>query len=106
MMLALEEIQVKFLRGERENSLHAAEQMVERTITLTEILEAMQTAESVEVYPTDKYGASMLILGFTSQQRPLHLHVSASARERIKLITVYEPNAEKWINFRTRIRKE
>lgn len=105
-MLRLEEIQAKFLRGERENSLHAAERMVERTITLTEILEAMQTAECIEVYPTDKYGASMLILGYTSQQRPLHLHVSAFVRERIKLITVYEPNTEEWIDFRTRIRKE
>ncbi|MFY7997416.1 MAG: hypothetical protein ACOVSW_02320 [Candidatus Kapaibacteriota bacterium] len=47
----------------------------------------------------------MLVLGFTAQERPLHLQVSASNRALIKLITVYEPDALDWINFRTRIRK-
>ncbi len=106
MMLTLEEIQTQFLRGERESSFHALERMAERHILPTEILEAMQTAECLEAYPHDKYGASMLILGFTSEQRPLHLHVSAFVRERIKLITAYEPDSNDWIDFRTRRRKE
>ncbi len=60
-MLTLEEIQAKFLRGERENTFHALERMTERNITVVEIVEAMQNAECIEQYPLDKYGASMLI---------------------------------------------
>ncbi len=101
-MMTLEEICAQYLRGEKENSLHTVERMAERMITPEEMIEAMRTAECIEVYPDDKYGASMLILGFTSQQRPLHIHVSAFVRERIKVITVYEPNSHVWNNFRIR----
>ena len=53
-MLTLEQIKEKFLRGERENTLDAAERMIERRITFNEITEATETAECIELYPQDK----------------------------------------------------
>jgi Domain of unknown function (DUF4258) len=101
-MLSLGDICAQFLRGEQETSVHAAERMVERSIVMSEVIEAMTNAECIEKYPDDKYSPSMLILGFTIQQRPLHIHVSASVRRRVKIITVYEPNPEEWLYSRIR----
>jgi len=39
-------------------------------------MEAGESAIEIEDYPTDKYYPSCLLLGFTDNARPLHLHVS------------------------------
>lgn len=71
---------------------------------MEEIREAFAGGEVIEDYPNDKYGPSCLVLGLTGAGRPLHVQCSDPQRPRVKLITVYEPDPELWIDFRTRRR--
>lgn len=101
-MTLIEEIRKKFARGEFEFSQHAVDQTILRRIRVQEIREAIASGEVIEDHPSDKYGPSCLILGFTSAGRPLHIHCSYPSRPLVKVITVYEPDEERWIDFRVR----
>ena len=57
----------------------------------------------IEDYPSDKYGPSCLILGFTKTDRPIHVQCSYPARAILKVITLYEPDESLWIAFRERL---
>lgn len=79
------------------------DQTIVRDISVAELEQALSNrSEVIEDYPEDKYGPSCLILGFTSVGRPLHVQCSDPARPLIKIITVYEPDAELWIDLRIR----
>jgi hypothetical protein len=56
----------------------------------------------IEDYPDDKYGPSCLILGFTAANRPLHIQCTTDVREILKIITLYEPDDDLWIDLRIR----
>ncbi len=74
-----------------------------RNISVKEVEQAIGgKCEIIEDYPDDKYGPSCLLLGFTKGGRPLHMQCSYPNRPVIKLITLYEPDAELWIEFRVR----
>ena len=103
-MTLLDEICTKIRNGQFELSEHAVEQSSIRHISLPEVREAIEESEIVEDYPTDKYGPSCLILGFTRSKRPLHIQCSYPSRPLVKIITLYEPNPLRWINFKTRKR--
>lgn len=65
----------------------------------------MQISENaiiVEEYPDDKYSPSCLIFGFTQTNRPLHLQVSTQESAIVKIITIYEPDPNQWIQFTRR----
>jgi hypothetical protein len=99
----LEEIKTKILRRQYEFSKHAVDQSIIRDISVAEVEEAiLGKSEIVEDYPEDKYGASCLILGFTKAGRPLHLQCSYPSRPLIKIITLYEPASDLWIDFKVR----
>jgi len=98
----IEEIKRKFARDAFEFSKHATDQSVLRGISVREIRQAVSVGEIVEDYPHDKYGPSCLILGFTPAGRPLHVQCSYPSRPVIKIITVYEPDPDEWIEFKVR----
>ena len=98
----IEEIKRKFARDGFEFSKHATDQSILREISVREIRQAVSVGEVIEDYPYDKYGPSCLILGFTSAGRPLHIQCSYPSRPVIKVVTVYEPDPDGWIEFRTR----
>ena len=99
----LEEIQSKILRRQYEFSKHAVDQSIIRQISIVEMGEAISGGgEIIEDYPEDKYGPSCLILGFTKTGRPLHIQCSYPSRPLIKIITLYEPAPDLWVNFRIR----
>jgi len=99
----LEEIQRKILRRQYEFSKHAVDQSIVREITILEVEEAVSgRRELLEDYPEDKYGPSCLILGFTKTGRPLHIQCSYPSRPLIKIITLYEPDPDLWVDFRIR----
>jgi len=101
----LEEIQIGISRRKYEFSKHAVDQSIIRAISVVEVEEAITgSSEVVEDYPKDKYGPSCLILGFTKTGRPLHIQCSYPSRALIKIITLYEPDPDLWVDFR--IRKE
>ncbi len=102
-MAMLEEIQAKILRRQYEFSKHAVDQSIIRDISVVEVEEAiLGKSEVVEDYPDDKYGPSCLILGFTKAGRPLHLQCSYPSRPLVKIITLYEPGSDLWVDFRVR----
>ena len=98
----LEEIHEKILSNQYEFSEHALNQSILRQISVAEIKQAILQGKIIEDYPNDKYGASCLIFGFTQQKRPLHIHCTYPTRPLIKIITVYQPNPNLWINYEQR----
>jgi len=98
----IDEIRAKFDRDKFEFSKHATDQSMLREIHVQEIREAVSVGEIIEDYPNDKYGPSCLILGFTNANRPIHLQCSYPSRPLIKVITLYEPDPSKWIDFKIR----
>jgi len=98
----IDEIRNKIAVGQFEFSKHAVDQSILRHITLQEVREAIFLAGVIEDYPNDKYGSSCLILGFTSKQRPLHVQCSYPSRPLLKIITLYEPDPDLWVDFKTR----
>ena len=62
----------------------------------------MSAPELVEDYPSEKFGPSCLLLGFTVAERPLHIHFNHASRELVKIITLYEPSPAVWLDFRYR----
>jgi hypothetical protein len=99
----IQEVRGKILLRRYEFSIHAVDQSIIREISVTEVEEAMSAnSEIIEDYPDDKYGPSLLMLGFTNNGRPLHIQCSYPTRPLIKIITIYEPNPDLWINLKSR----
>jgi hypothetical protein len=98
----IKELCAKIKSGQFEFSQHAVDQSIIRRISVLEIREAFSDAQIIEDYPGDKYGPSCLILGHTLAGRPLHIQCSYPSRPLVKLITLYEPDPDRWIDFRTR----
>ena len=97
-----EGIQAKVAAGEFEFSRHAVDQSLRRQISVREVREAIVSGQVIEDYPNDKYGPSCLLLGFTQNLRPLHLQCSYPERPLVKVITVYEPDPNRWIDLKAR----
>jgi hypothetical protein len=92
----------KLVKGQYEFSKHAVDQSILRNISLDEFLESVESGTIIEEYPDDKYGPSCLILGFTNSGRPIHVQCTYGSREILKIITLYEPDEDLWIDFRKR----
>lgn len=101
-MKTLEEIKRQLQAGKFEFTRHAFKRAIERDISEAEIQEASVSMEVIEDYPDDKYSPSSLLLGFTQADRALHLQVSRTESDVVKIITLYEPDPEQWINYRGR----
>lgn len=102
-MSLIQDIRAKVRSRQYEFSKHAVDQAIIRKISVVELEEAISNrSEIIEDYPDDKYGPSCLVLGFTFQNRPLHIQCSYPARPLLKIITVYEPATALWHDFRTR----
>ena len=95
---SLEQIKENLANGNVELTIHSLKRIVRRNISELEIKEAAETSIIIEDYPDDKYCPSCLLLGFTHNNRPLHLHVSRLDGNCVRLITIYEPNATEWVN--------
>jgi hypothetical protein len=98
----LEEIRRKIDANEFEFSRHAVDQTIIRRISIQEVQEVFANGEVIEDYPDDKSGPGCLIYGATAAGRPLHVHCSYPSRPLFKVITPYEPDPARWIDFRIR----
>lgn len=101
-MKTLEQVRIQLAAGEFAFSRHAFKRIVERNIGEREIRQAGRQATMIEDYPADKYSPSCLLLGFTQTGRPLHIQVSLAETDRVKIITLYEPDPSEWINYSQR----
>jgi hypothetical protein len=101
-MALIDEIRAKFDRNEFEFSRHAVDQTIRRVISVAEVRQAVAKGDIIEDYPHDKYGPSCLVFGMTGQGRALHVQCSYPSRPIIKVITLYEPDPNQWIDFGVR----
>lgn len=102
-MAIIDEIRIKVKNHQYEFSKHAVDQSIIRDISVTEVEDAIgRRSEVIEDYPEDKYGPSCIILGFTKEGRPLHVQCSYPSRPLVKIITLYQPDPDLWIDFRIR----
>ncbi|MGB2728951.1 MAG: DUF4258 domain-containing protein [Halobacteriota archaeon] len=79
---------------------HAWEAMDKRGIGTNEIINVILNGEIIEEYRDDKPCPSFLILGFVGS-RPIHV-LAALCKEHIRIVTTYEPDAAKWVDYRFR----
>ena len=92
----LEGIQAQACAENVRVTLHAHEEMVEESITLGEVLEAVAAGRILEYYPEHRRGACCLMAGRTRKGRPLHI-VCTTAQPVLLIITVCEPKPPKWV---------
>ena len=101
-MKTLAQVQIQLSTGEFNFSRHALRRLVERNISELEIMQAGLHSEIIEEYPDDKYSPSCLLLGFTQTRRALHIQISLADTRLLKIITLYEPDEEEWVNYSER----
>lgn len=94
------DIHKAFVENNFRYTKHGAEQRINRHITAKKIEQAIQNGEIIEDYPSDKYGPSCLVCGKTRMGRPIHVQIALLPI--ISIVTVYEPDQEKWIDNRIR----
>ncbi len=92
----IEPIRAKVRAGKYIISFTHTEKLRLRRIEAEEIENAICEGTIIEPYPNDPRGASCLILGFTSQGRPLHIVCGRLEEDEILIITAYEPNLHEW----------
>lgn len=81
---------------------HARRRLIERGISVNDIIRCIDTGEIIKQYEDDKPFPSCLILGAAIDGEYIHVVVSHD-NEWIYLITSYHPDAEVWEpDFRTR----
>lgn len=98
----IEELRAKIAANEFEFTKHALDQSILRGISVQEVREAFMDSEVIEDYPEDKYGPSCLVLGTTKSNRPLHIQCTHPSRAIVKIITLYQPDPEQWIDHKVR----
>ena len=99
-MKTMEEVRHQLHTGGFDFSRHALRRAVERNVSEEEIRQAgLLWATIIESYRGDKYSPSCLLLGFTTSGRPLHVQVSLANTQRVRIITLYEPDPNEWIDY-------
>ncbi len=99
----IDDIKWKVAAGQYEYSRHAVDQTIKRRNAVHEASEVIASQSLIiEDYPDDKYGPSCLLFGVTEAGRPLHIQYSYPDRPLIKIITVYEPDKDLWIDYKIR----
>ena len=101
-MKTIEQVRRQLHTGSFDFSRHALRRTVERNISEREIRQAGLRATILENYPGDKYSPSCLLLGFTAAGRPLHIQVSLADTRMVRIVTLYEPNPNEWIDHSRR----
>ena len=101
-MPLIDELRSKISQNAFEFSKHAVDQTILREISVQEIRDAINSGEVIEDYPDDKYGPSCLIYGTTKNGRPIHIQCSYPSRLLVKVVTVYEPDPDRWIDYKVR----
>ncbi|MBI4362716.1 MAG: DUF4258 domain-containing protein [Euryarchaeota archaeon] len=79
---------------------HARIKMRDRGIYINDILDILLHGEVIEVYPRRKPYPGCLLYHKVGG-RPLHAACTLP-RGKVVVVTVYEPDASRWVDFRTR----
>lgn len=82
---------------------HARLRMFQRNISTDMMAEVIANGQMIEEYPNDFPCPSLLVLGY-HEEKPLHV-VVAECEDHARIITVYIPNKDYWIDHKKRRRK-
>ena len=74
---------------------HAADRLMERNIQYNCIKSGIMNGTIIESYPDDYPNPSVLIMGYTSEGKPIHI-VAGACTASIQIITAYTPALDKW----------
>ena len=81
---------------------HARRRLVERGISVNDIIRCIETGEIIKQYEDDKPFPSCLLLGMSINNKYLHV-VIASDNINLHIITAYYPSINEWEpDFKTR----
>ena len=86
--------------GEILISHHARIRMFERNVSTDNLITIISSGEIIEEYSDDEPCPSVLIMGFIDAVA--YHTVIALCRDHIRVITVYIPEQDKWIEYRRR----
>jgi len=86
--------------GEILISHHARVRMFERNVSTDDLIAVISSGEIIEEYPEDEPCPSVLIMG--SINIVAYHTVIAVCTDHIRVITVYIPEEDKWIEYRKR----
>ncbi len=100
--MKINEIKRRVRRGDYKLTIHARLRMAERFITPNDLVDLILNDDIIEEYPDRKPCPVVLILGLASG-RPCHAAI-ACCQDRLRVVTVYWPDEECWIDCATRIR--
>ena len=68
-----------------------------------EVFQAVLRGKIIEDYPTDDPYPRCLIYGMTEAKRPLHVVCAHAEEAEVAIVvTVYEPNPDRWVSFERR----
>ena len=99
----IEDIREKIQSGKYIVSFTHTDKLRLRKIKADDIEKAISTGEIIEPYPDDPRGPSCLILGYTQENKPLHIVCGRLEENEILIITAYEPDTNEWeIDWKTR----
>ena len=105
-MNVLEHIRMQVRANKYEFSLHAEREREDEHIFVRDLEQSVLSGELLEDYPNDPRGHSCLIVGFTENGRAIHTVWGLLPDHRVRVITVYVPLPPKWIDVRTRRKRE
>ena len=86
-------------------SRHAVAELVNDNLTRAQVEQALEQGEIIEEYPIGHRGLpDCLVLAKLSETQPMHVVIAiGEAKDRVFVITVYVPSAERWHDdWRTR----
>jgi len=86
--------------GEILISHHARVRMFERNVSTDDLIATILSGEIIEMYPDDEPCPSVLIMGMIEEV--VYHTVIAVCSDHIRVITVYIPEENKWIEYRRR----
>jgi len=102
-MLSISQLQRAIDGGEVRITDHADEEMASDQLVLDDVIASVSTGEIIEQYPADHPLPSCLVYG--QSKRHVHIHsvwAYNGATKRAVLVTVYRPDPDRWIDWRSR----
>jgi hypothetical protein len=93
---ALARVQAQAAAREIRISLHGQDEMLDESVTLQDVLDAIEVGQILEDYPDHRRGPCCLLYGIARTGRQLHV-VCTTAQPILVIITVYEPKPPKWV---------
>ena len=95
-MIDITSIRALYCKRNVELTFHFQEKIEERIITHANIRTIINKGEIIEQYSDNEPNPSVLIHGYTDENKPLHIVAGIGDDGYLILITAYFPSLERW----------